>query len=189
MRWAALMLFLAAAALGCGDPAPTTPPISEDPTGAPTGETAAPKAQEEATFYFFEDNADSEGEQKPSFEMRGDISMNAERVVSCKNTRSIIRPRTGEEVHVSAASGRYDPNAQTAIMEDGVVMEVDTMRIELVDLLWVNEERTAKSNKPVKIIDGDTVLEASSMEYSRDTGLLLLRDAAGTIKLEGGETP
>ena len=85
---------------------------------------------------------------------------------------------------IRASSGTYDDANKTAILEGEVTLESGSLRMELMDAEWINEERRIRSDKPVTIVDGESHWEASSVIYLPDERLLIARNAKGRYKLK-----
>lgn len=55
------------------------------------------------------------------------------------------------------------------------------------DVIWTNETMTAATQNPVVVSDGDTKLQAASMEYNTDTRTLALHNLSGAVSLAASQ--
>ena len=54
---------------------------------------------------------------------------------------------------------------------------------DFVEIEWVNEERVAKSDNPLSLRDGETLLTAAAMRFLPDKKRLLLFNGSGVFRV------
>lgn len=184
MRFWVGIAILALALAGCdardkpGD-AVTTPP--EDPAIPDPSDTTS---EPEAEFFFYDDTSPG-GAAQPTFVMRVPrFSIDDKGVAVVEDAKAEILGKDGEISRLWAEHGRFDGSARTVLMEGRVIMEISGMRIEASGIEWTEDEGTARSEQPVRIVDGATDLAASELTFVRDTDTITLRDVTGTIQLD-----
>jgi lipopolysaccharide assembly outer membrane protein LptD (OstA) len=161
-----------------------TPPASVTPA-EPAG--AAPVADNAPMTEFFFYRAGPGGvEQRPSFVMRTPkVSINVEGEAVLEDVQAEIYGRNNEVTKIWAEHGRFDQESKTATMKGKVVLERGTMQVEMEDLVWSDEDRLAKTRKPVRILDEGSELHADNMAFHPDENALLLDNVVGDVKLAG----
>ncbi|MFO7976387.1 MAG: LPS export ABC transporter periplasmic protein LptC [Candidatus Hydrogenedentota bacterium] len=181
MKRLVIILFALAGLAGCGKeepPATVIPRKSSEP---------APVAGKARMTEFFFYKADPGGvEQRPSFVMRTPkVSINAEGEAILEDVQAEIYGRNNEVTKIWAENGRFDQETKTATMKGDVVLERGAMQVEMEDLVWSDETRVAKTQKPVRILDEGTELHADNMAFHPDENALLLDNVVGDVKLAG----
>ncbi len=161
--------------------------------GAPEGSTTAVQPTGvwggggEMTLAFYNDRADP-GATHPSFVIKSpDFQRSDEGVWEAQRVAATIYENQSE-TRLQAGSARYDQNARTATLTGGVSFERGVQHADLEDLVWVNDERLARTDKPVRIAEPGRVLEAEKMEYHPDESRIVLYGMKGTIDLKPEET-
>jgi hypothetical protein len=76
---------------------------------------------------------------------------------------------------------------ERAFLDQGVVGTIGTMTLELEDIEWLNEERLAKTDKPVRMVDGEMHLDAATLRLYPDERKYVMTDAEGVLLLERKE--
>lgn len=179
-RWAAVALLALAA---CRAPAPAKP---AGPEGAPAPpEAPGPQAimQGKTSLYLYDADPATGTQGKPRLEIRDtevSLQQQGEKPVwSFKDAHAIIYAEDGTETHLRAGQGYLNEESQEAVLSGGVTMAMGQKTIRLEDIAWSN--RMAKSDKPIQLRDGESEIDASSLEYNPDTKELILKDARGTL--------
>ncbi|HOF41440.1 MAG TPA: LPS export ABC transporter periplasmic protein LptC [Candidatus Hydrogenedentes bacterium] len=189
---AMLLLFAAGALLPACDrgKGPAGEPTRSVPD-APDNSAAPPPAPGARLTEFFFYRASAGGvEQRPSFVMRTPaVSITAQGEALLEEVEAEIHGRDDEVTTIRAQRGRFDQQAKTATMEGAVTLERGTMRVEMQDLVWLDEERVARTEKPVHILDAGAELSAENLEFYPDEGALVLTNLAGGVTLAGRTEP
>jgi len=189
--WAMVLLCAAGAVLPACDrqPAPSDVPVPGAPD-APDGAQPPPPAAARLTEFFFYRAGQGGVEQRPSFVMRTPaVSITVEGEALLEQVEAEIHGRDNDVTTIRAERGRFDQQAKTATMEGAVVLERGTRRVEMADLVWLDEERVARTEKPVRILDEGAELGAENLEFHPDEGALLLDNLTGDVTLAGRTEP
>ncbi|MDZ4857715.1 MAG: LPS export ABC transporter periplasmic protein LptC [Candidatus Hydrogenedentes bacterium] len=137
------------------------------------------------TLRFFDDVLESDQPKTPTFELRAPkLSMTEDNVWVVEQATAVAFAEDGSETTFVAGAGRFDDNTKTAILSGGVNVTFGTQQVALQDMTWSNETHTASSSNPVTVTDGETRLEAASMEYHAHTKTLLLHGLSGTVSMK-----
>jgi len=182
-----IMVCAAGAALtSCGSKQPPPQP-PQPPVAAASDDAALPPADNaQMTEFFFYRAAPGGVEPRPSFVMRTPrVSITIEGMAVLEQVEAEIYGRDNLLTTIGAERGRFDQETKTATMEGNVVLERGTMRIDMQDLVWRDEERMAKTEKPVHITDEGTQLSADNLEFHADEDALLLDNLTGDVTLAG----
>ncbi len=189
----AMLLLLAAAALlpacdrGKGLDAEPARSVPEAPSNA-AASPPAPGAR--LTEFFFYRASVGGVEQRPSFVMRTPaVSITAQGEALLEQVEAEIHGRDDDVTTIRAQRGRFDQLAKTATMEGAVTLERGTMRVEMQDLVWLDDERVARTEKPVHILDTGAELNAENLAFYPDEGALVLANLAGGVTLAGRTEP
>lgn len=188
---AMVLLFAAGGLLPACDrgPAPANAPVAGVPD-APDSPQPPPLAAARLTEFFFYRAGQGGVEQRPSFVMRTPaVSITVEGEALLEQVEAEIHGRDNEVTTIRAERGRFDQQAKTATMEGGVVLERGTMRVEMEDLVWLDEQRMARTDNPVRILDEGAELAAENLEFHPDEGALFLDNLAGDVTLAGRTEP
>ncbi len=188
---AMVLLFAAGALLPACDrgPAPADAPVPGVPD-APDSPQPPPPAAARLTEFFFYRAGQGGVEQRPSFVMRTPaVSITVEGEALLEQVEAEIHGRDNEVTTIRAERGRFDQQAKTATMEGAVVLERGTMRVEMEDLVWLDEQRMARTDNPVRILDEGAELAAENLEFHPDEGALFLDNLAGDVTLAGRTEP
>lgn len=190
MKWLLVILMagIAAAVLPACDSG--EPPRNAAAPSVPAGPDGAASIPEgpggRMTEFFFYRAGPGGVEQRPSFVMRTpEVSITVEGEALLEQVEAEIHGRDNEITTIRAERGRFDQQTKTATMEGAVVLEQGTMRVEMEDLVWLDEERMAKTEKPVSIYDEGAALHADNLEFHPDESALLLDNMTGGVELAG----
>lgn len=167
----------------CGGPAPSKPATPEGSPAAPDPAATQTLMQGKTSLYLYDADPATGGQGRPRFEIRDTevaLQQQGEKPVwSFKDAHAIIYAEDGTETHLRAGEGYLNEESQEAMLSGGVIMEMGEKTIQLDDIAWSN--RMAKSDKPILLRDGESQINASSLEYNPDTKELVLKDARGTM--------
>lgn len=177
---------------GCGSE-PAKPSGGPDATDdGPTESIASPEpslSSGDITMSFYEYGPTAGGEQLPSFTIRAaDFTQGAESTLSFVDADAEIFTEDGVNLRIEAGSATMDETNQRAMMGGGAVIRRGTMVITLENLDWNNEKRLLVSDQPVRIRDGETVIDAAGMEYRVDENRATLKNATGRLYPKQGDT-
>lgn len=182
----------AAPAQSATTPAPA--PAEQAATPAPSetaGETVASSTG--TKLRFFRDVLESDQPQKPSFELLADrFAMTVDQttgdtVYVVEKATAVAYGKDGTETRFEADGGTFNDTTKTTQLSGHVVCTTGTQRVEMQDVIWTNETMTAATQNPVVVSDGDTKLQAASMEYNTDTRALSLHRLSGAVSLAGSQ--
>jgi len=128
--------------------------------------------------------------RKPTVTLHGEtFSVGEDGIWSLEDVRAKIRgtAQDAEPILLEAGRARFQ-EAKTAYLKDGVVARAGSMRMELIDLEWVNEERMGRTDHPVFIRTDTMHLNASSLRLYPDTRRVVMTDVVGTLRFERSES-
>ncbi|MDQ1257938.1 MAG: hypothetical protein QG656_2546 [Candidatus Hydrogenedentes bacterium] len=189
---AALLLF--AAACGSKPVPPAEAPSVSAPEPAAASEPAAEPAGPEMTMtginIYMHDKRPTLGTpRKPTFWVKAETFTSTEDGLrSFKNARAVVYSRKeGEPDIVFEAKNGWMKEEERAFLDQGVVGTIGTMTLELEDIEWLNEERLAKTDKPVRMVDGEMHLDAATLRLYPDERKYVMTDAEGVLLLERKE--
>jgi len=169
---------------------PTRPPAAE-----PTAKPAAPAAADgqvtmSGVDLYLHDTRPTLGTpRRPAFWVRAEeLVLVGEGRWAFEKAHAVIagRDEAAEDILLDAAQGRFREE-EGAVLEGGGVAHVGTMTMEFESIEWDNANRQAWSDKPVKIVDGKTHLDASSLRLYPDERRFELTDVRGVIYFERNE--
>jgi hypothetical protein len=133
------------------------------------------------------------GSRKPTFWVHADtFSLGEKNLWTFEKARAVVYARNEEDPQVTfeAGSGQFqetkgeDGKGGMAFLRGGVTAQVGPMRLQLSDIEWVNDERTARSDSPVTITSEDSNLSASSVRLYPDQKQLVMTNVTGELQLE-----
>ncbi|MCC6155536.1 MAG: LPS export ABC transporter periplasmic protein LptC, partial [Candidatus Hydrogenedentes bacterium] len=159
---------------------------------APAGETVASSTG--TKLRFFRDVLESDQPQKPSFELLAErFAMTVDQatgdnVYVVEKATAVAYGKDGTETRFEADGGTFNDTTKTTQLTGHVVCTTGTQRVEMQDVIWTNETMTAATQNPVIVSDGETKLQAGSMEYNTDTRTLSLHALSGAVSLASSET-
>lgn len=194
MRVLVPLLSLTLLLYGCSGPA--TPPAQPEnhPEPAPSDAATPPEQgpvnmSGSISLKFFEPDIGDGQARGATFEVSSpQSSMLEDGVWALTSAKAIVYGKDGGQTLFEAGSAQFDDNSKTAMLKGGVTVEIGSQHVEMEEMTWSNENRVARSDRPVKVTDGETRLAATAMEYEADTKTLLLHGVTGTISLEEGST-
>ncbi|HEO71069.1 MAG TPA: hypothetical protein ENN80_07385 [Candidatus Hydrogenedentes bacterium] len=175
--WTALALFLFAA---CG-PKSTSPKGSAEPS--PTNDDIT---MDRIHLYLHDTRPTQGAPRKPAFAVQAEsVALADQGVQSFQNARAVIHSadRQTEDILIDAGCGRIE-EAKSAYLEGGVVARIGSMRLDLEDLEWLNQQRLARTDRPVRIVDGSSRFRAAGMRLDMDAGELILTNGTGLFCFE-----
>ena len=196
MRGWPLGLVLALGLASCSvDPAPQPPPALADPAadepGTPPGQ---PERSDAITMsrinLYLHDTRPTQGRpRKPTFWVQASsVSLIDAGAQSFEDAHAVLYGLDGDagDVVFDAARGRFQ-EGESATLDGGVVARIGRMTVALQDIEWVNAERVARTDNPVRIVDGDTCIEAATLRLYPDRKEFCITDATGIISFERKE--
>lgn len=184
MRWFALAGLVALA--GCGEG--TSAPSDRGPRTTPPGGVTA-GVRGEMTLVFFEDAPGGAAGSRPMFELTTpDARYLGEGHWVFEKAHVTLYNPGGENAEIEAARGEFHEGAGgRAYLTGGVVLRLGSMVFTLEDLEWVEEDGVLTTERPVRLEDGETRLEASGLRYHALTDLRVLTDVRGVARLKRSE--
>lgn len=188
----ALAIALAALACACGNEQAPPPPAAPAPEAAPTaggasGERLADdlRGEDIELRLFRKDGVAGGGPEKPTFEVRAPVFRIPEPdVFILEGARATIFGSAGEETRIDAAHGVFNRKEETAVLGEGVSVDMGRMQVQLDELRWNNAENAAVSEGPLTLVQGGTRLEANGMMFLPDEQRLTLKDVSGTYSFD-----
>ena len=127
---------------------------------------------------------DPGGPHKPTLLLHAQVySVGEDNIWSLKDVRAEISgpQEDAEPIILEAGRARFQ-ESKMAYLKEGVVARVDSMRIELIDLEWINEERVGRTDHPVFIKNDDMHLNASTLRLYPDERRIVMTDVVGTLR-------
>lgn len=184
LSWGCAVLFVA-----CGPSAsPPVPTVRTDDSLDPP-----PALEDDAfshgvmTLRFFDDIPSEEMGDLPRFELASSRCRYEEGDIwTFENADAVIRGDGQQEMRIEAGFGRVDHRTKHAFMEGGVRLTTGDLIIEMEELTWSNADRVATTERPLRIMQGDTDLSASAMQMFPDDNIVVLEEARGRIQTAGG---
>lgn len=88
-------------------------------------------------------------------------------------------------ISLQATRGELDHQTGHALLSDGVTAHMNSLTLELDNIEWRNDERVAVTTNPVRVLDGETRLQASGLRLSPDDRRLTLTDVSGMLVQQG----
>ena len=169
---------------------PSAPPAAGPPAPAETKLDEQTVASSSGTkLRYFRDVLDSDQPQTPSFELEAErFSMTADNLYIVEKATAIAYGKDGSQTKFEAGEGQFDENTKTTQLKGNAICTMGTQRVEMQDVIWTNETQTAATQNPVVVSDGETKLQAGSMEYNTDTKVLALHTLSGTVSMKGPQT-
>jgi len=128
--------------------------------------------------------------RKPTFWVHADVfSRSEEEVWSLEGARAVIYGRSEEDelITITAGRGRFQ-EMKRAYLEGDIVARIQDMKLDMADIEWINEERVARTDRPLTLTMEDTHLKASSLRLYPDAKELVMTDVTGFLRLRK-ETP
>ncbi|MFA6240451.1 MAG: LPS export ABC transporter periplasmic protein LptC [Candidatus Hydrogenedentales bacterium] len=162
-------------------------PVTQTPVPA-TGQNGTDQVSMTGNLTFKLFDTTEEGvEQRPTFEVTAPQGSLLEgNVWALKNATAVVFGKDGEETRFEAGSARVDNEHKTALLSEGVKIQMGTRQIELQDVAWNNDKREALSENEATLTDGETKLNSKGMEFHADTQELILRNVVGKVSMQGG---
>ena len=182
--WWMTMAVIALAACGQGAQPPVPPVTVESPGDGFDALDEDAFSHGVMTLRFYDDTPSGEMGELPRFELASSRCRYEEGDVwSFQDADAVIRGDGNDtEMRIEAGFGRVDHRTKHAFMEGGVRLTTGDLTIEMEELTWSNAERVASSEQPVRILQGGTDLEASSMRLYPDESRVVLQEAQGRIE-------
>ncbi|MBN2311916.1 MAG: hypothetical protein JXR94_23250 [Candidatus Hydrogenedentes bacterium] len=177
MAWLGILVLILAA--GCGKQDGTPPLEPPEPDTAAPEEAPAPDVSMtgKTKLVFFDGEA-----TEPSFEVSSPkFSLLDDGVWVLEQATAVIHGGKGEEAVFEAGEGRFDKTSKSAALSAGVSAVIGPKHIELADMAWSDEERTARSDHPVSIVEEHSRLKASSFLFSQPDEVLTLTQVTGVV--------
>ena len=178
-----------ALAWGCGSGLqPAAPSGHPEPGGANFAEGRPAMEGRGVTLALPRD--DPGGPHKPTLLLRADVySVGEDDIWSLKDVRAEAygAQEEAEPIILEAGRARFQ-ETKMAYLKEGVVARVGSMRIELIDLEWINEERVGRTDHPVLIQTDDIRLNASSLRLYPDERRIVMTDVVGTLRFGRNES-
>lgn len=169
------VLVLATLAVGCGERAQPAAPAPPAQVPAPPQDDALMRGR--TNLFLYDAGQAGGGSDKPRFEVRDvEVVLDENGAWSFVNPHAIIYGRDGTETHLQAGQGYLDERNGRAVLSGGVKMEMGARSVELQDIEWSRDDGVAKSDNPVTLRDGDTVIQANRMRYDPDTKSVIMED-------------
>lgn len=91
------------------------------------------------------------------------------------------------DLTVDAEDGVFDRRNNVAQLRGTVLVETGSIRLALQEIEWDNTANLARSQSRVQVIEGDTALDAESLELDPDTGSFVLKNVSGHLAFRGVE--
>lgn len=127
---------------------------------------------------------------KPTFRVQAKTgSLKDEGMWVFEGAEAVIygRDEGDEDVTLEAARGRFHQD-EGASLAGGITARVGAMVLELEDMVWINADREARTDKPVRIVDGATRLRGGTLRLYPDKRMFVLTDAKGVIRFDKEES-
>ena len=172
--------------VACGGDTPAPEQSDAEPEAEVTP-TPMSVSSGDITMSFYEYGPTAGGEQLPSFTISAaDFSQGGGAELSFVDAEAVIYTESGDNLNIKAGAALMDEETQQASMTGGATVTRGTMTITLERLQWNNEKRMLVSDAPVRIRDGETAIDAASMEYDVDANTAVLKDATGHLVTKQG---
>lgn len=125
--------------------------------------------------------------QKPTLWVHAESGQleSGDSVWSLQGADAVIYRDEQENLHLAAKMGWFDQENNLARLTDGVQVKAGTLNFEMGAIEWDNAEQRAQSEGPVKMTDGGTTLDATTLTLSPDEGTLTLGNVSGRLVLGG----
>lgn len=136
---------------------------------------------------YMHDYAPTNGELRdPTFWIHADAGQLAEgeKVWSLQKTKAIIYREDDEDLHLEAIEGLFDQERQEVILKGAVRLSIGSLVVDLEDVVWINEENVATSNRPVHLENENITLDAKSLLIKPGENVLKLGEGSGSIRLK-----
>ena len=176
---------------GCGgtDAPPAAVDSGRDDTAA-TG-AAAPPSQPRMTMtgldlYMYDATPTDAGSRPPTFWVhaeRGELQ-EAERVWDLEGASAVVYGEDEKTVQLDAAGGRFDEQAEKAALTGGVRMTSGEILVETEEIFWDNEAQLIRSQAPLKMARGNTMINADAFEFDPNTEIFRLTNGRGRVMIE-----
>ena len=191
--WPWFAVLTAVLAAGCGpaerterEERPETPETTREAAGL--DDNGEERMAGDMVLRLFDESPGADGARRPVFTVSSpQFSHEGGGRWLFRDASAVILDPGGEEILLRAASGRMNQETREAWLEGDVTLQAEDMAMELQDVEWVNEDRVARSGKPLRVAVGETRFEASAMELWPDENRLRLTDVRGSIHLKGFE--
>lgn len=124
--------------------------------------------------------------RKPNFWIHAEVFSVADKDIwSFQKARAVIygNDERDQEIHLEAGEGKFQ-ESKMAYLKGGVIGSVGDMKLDLIDIEWLNEQNMAKSDNPVSIRNGDSHLQATSMRLYPKEKQMLLTNVTGLVSFE-----
>ena len=182
--------------LGCAKPSGSAEDAAADLK--PAGDQTLPRDQSAASgvieLLFYDERAFAGQPAEPTLRLTTRVRVVEEGAMSFEQAEAVFTAPDGTRTFLYAGAGEYDQSAKRVALTGGVRLESGTLRIELQDMLWVNETQTARSEQPATIRDGKTHLQAETFEFypggdesMPGEELLVLSGVTGAIDLSAAD--
>lgn len=189
MKRGAMGSMMLALAWGCGSGLqPQAPSVRPDPGGPGFAEGRPAMEGRGVTLALPRD--DPGGPHKPTLLLHAEVySVGEDNIWSLKDVRAEVcgAQEDAEPIILEAGRARFQ-ETKMAYLNDGVVARVGSMRFELIDLEWINEERVGRTDHPVFIQTDDIRLNASSLRLYPDERRIVMTDVVGTLRFGRNES-
>ena len=188
----AAILMLALLAVGCSSPGS---PDTSQPDEAAEAPDSLPPDEEGAmagdmTLRLFDEQAGPEGARHPLFTITSPSFFgHGEGQWGFDEARAVIREPNGDTIEMEAGAGELNQQTRQAVLRDSVTVTARGLRLELEELEWLNDERIARSDKPLEVVVESGRVQAESMELHPAEDRLYLNKVRGSLRLGSLEQP
>ena len=188
----AAILVLTLLAAGCSSP---EPPETPSPENAVEDQVALPPDEEGAmagdmTLRLFDEQAGPEGARHPLFTITSPSFFgHGEGQWGFNDAQATIREPNGDIIEMRAGTGEVNQQTRQAVLRDSVTVTARGLRLELEELEWLNDERIARSEKPLEVVVESGRVQAESMELHPAEDRLYLNKVRGSLRLGSLEQP
>lgn len=180
---------------GCIDPATDEPPPlpynlgtlnnSNEEADEPEPEPAPKIEVTEMDLYMHELEAGSEKRQ-PTIWVHADSGMlNPDRSWSLTRPEAVVYRKAEEDIHFSSDTGIFDDARRIAELQGNVQVQAGDLQMETSAFEWDDNKQLAKTDKGVTVRDGQSELEAQTVELRPETGTIRMTRVNGRLELRG----
>lgn len=90
------------------------------------------------------------------------------------------------DIRVEARHGRFE-ESKMASLRDGVTANVGDIRIEMIEVQWLDDERVLQTDRPASITTGNMQLDVETLRMYPDKREIVMTRVTGTVGLEGNQ--
>jgi len=189
-RWA--IAALAAILPGCG-PMMTPPPPKAAASDLP-GATNSPIRDNTARLegvdlWLYGTDPTAGADRKPTCWVHADaFTLEHDNAWSLESAKAVIYARDGDapDIRIEARHGRFE-ESKMASLRNGVTAQIGDIWLKMEEVLWLNDERELRTDRPVSITARHMQLHAEALRLYPDKQEISMTRVTGTIELEGNQ--